>query len=72
MDNPLAGSHPLHAAVVQQAFVAGTVAVTHAAGDHVGDGFKSAMRMIGETSDVIVWIIAAKGVEHQEGIEATL
>ena len=66
------GRHPLHAAVGQQAFVAGAVAVPHAAGDHVGDGFEAAVRMVRKAADVVAGVVAAEGVEHQVGVEPLL
>src|SRR5450830_1018157 len=72
VDHPLAGGHPLHTAVLQQAFVARAVAVQHAAGDHVGDGLEATVRVVGEAGDVIVGVVAAKGIEHQEGVEPVL
>ena len=54
MDHAAAGGHPLHAAVLQQPFMAGAVAMAHAAGDHVGDGLEAAVRMVGKPGDIIV------------------
>jgi hypothetical protein len=68
----LAGRHPLHAAAGQQAFIAGAVAVAHAAGQHVGDRFKAAVRVVGEAGDVIVGLLRTEIVQHQERVEATL
>ena len=67
-----AGSHPLHAAVLQQAFVAGVVAVAHAPGNHVGHGFEAPMRVIREAAQVIARVVAAEGVEHEIRIEPLL
>ena len=72
MNHAAAGRHPLRAAVAEQAFVAGAVAVAHIAGEHIGDGFEAAMRMVGKAGDVVVRIVAAKGIEHQERVEPTL
>ena len=68
----LAGRHPLHAAILQQAFMAGAVAMPHAPGDHVGDGLETTVRMIGKAGDVVVGLVAAKGIEHQERVEPVL
>jgi hypothetical protein len=65
-------SHPLHAAVFDQPFVAGTVAMTHAAFDHESDGLEASVRMIGKPGKVIVGVVAVKGIKHQEGIKAAL
>ena len=72
VDHAAAGDHPLHAAVAQQAFVPRIVSVAHAAGEHVGHGLEAAMRMVWEAGDVVVRIVAAECVQHQEGIEAAL
>jgi hypothetical protein len=72
MDHATAGGHPLHAAVLEQALVAGAVTMQHAPGDHVGDGLEATVRVVGEASDVVVGLVAAKGVEHQEGVEPVL
>ncbi len=72
VDHAAAGGHPLHAAVGQQPFVAGRVAMAHAAGDHVGDGLEAAVRMIGKAGDVVAGLVGTKRVEHQERIEPML
>ncbi|EWS60259.1 hypothetical protein Y695_04582 [Hydrogenophaga sp. T4] len=72
MDHAFAGRHPLHAAVLQQAFVTRAIAVQHAARDHVGDGLEAAVRVVGETGDVVVGVVAAEGIEHQERVEPAL
>ena len=54
---------------VEQAVVALVVAVAHAPGEHVGHGLEAAMRMIGEAGDVVVGVVGAELVEHQERIE---
>ncbi len=50
----------------------GTIAVQHAAGEHIGDGLEAAVRMIRKARDVVVRLIAAKGVEHEKGVQAFL
>jgi len=72
MDHATAGGHPLHATVLQQALMARAVAVEHAPGDHVGDRFKASVRVVGETGDVVVGLVAAKGIEHQKRVEPAL
>lgn len=49
-----------------------TALTGHPARDHVGDGLEAAVRVIGEAADVVVGIIGAKRIEHQEWIEASL
>src|SRR3546814_14248814 len=46
--------HPLHAAILQQAFVAAAVTMTHTAIYHVGNGLKAAMGMIRKASDIVL------------------
>ena len=53
-------------------FVPGAVAVAHATGEHVGHGLEAAMRMVWKAGDVVVRIVAAECVEHQEGVEPVL
>src|SRR3546814_552331 len=64
--------HPLHAAILQQAFVAAAVTMTHTAIYHVGNGLKAAMGMIMKASDIVLGIICTEIVQHQEGIQPTL
>jgi uncharacterized ferritin-like protein (DUF455 family) len=72
VDHAAPGRHPLHAAVRDQAFVAGTVAVAHAPLDHVGNGLEAAVRVLREACDIVARLVAAEGVEHQERVEAAL
>src|SRR3546814_12407548 len=44
--------HPVHAAILQQAFVAAAGTMTHTAIYHVGNGLKAAMGMIRKASDI--------------------
>jgi hypothetical protein len=52
--------------------VACTVFVPHSSSNHVGDGFKSTVGMIWKTTTIVIGIITAKVIEHQEGIEPSL
>ena len=61
-----------HAAVSSRPFVTGAVAVTHAAGDHVRDGLEAAVRMIRKPADVVLRVVGAERVEHEERIEPAL
>ena len=72
VDHAFGGRHPLHAAVFQQALVAGAVTVQHAPGNHVGDGLKAAVRVVGKAGDVVVGLVAAKRIEHQKGVQPVL
>ncbi len=70
VDHPARGGHPLHATGLQQADVAHVVFVAHASFEHVGDGLEAAVRVRREAGDVVVRIVGAEFVEHQEGVEA--
>ena len=69
MQDAASGRHPLHAAGLEQTAIALVVAVTHASGEHVGDGLEAAMRVLGEAADVVVRIVGQEFVEQQKGIE---
>ena len=69
MDQAAAGGHPLDTAGTEQAAVALVVPVPHPPVEHVSDGFKAAVRMIGKAGDVVRGRIRPELVEHQERIE---
>jgi len=64
--------HPLDSTWFKQAFIADAVAVPHAPGNHVSDGFETSMRVIGKACEIIVRVVAAKCIQHQERIKSTL
>ena len=72
MDDATPGRHPLHAPRRQHPFMPGAVAMAHATIEHVGDGFKTTVRVIRKTGNVILRIVAAEGIKHQERIEPAL
>ncbi|MOA47752.1 hypothetical protein D3C78_1704180 [compost metagenome] len=72
MDHATAGSHPLHAARPEQAFVIAAVAVAHAPGQHVGHRLEAAVRMRRETGDVVARIVGAEFIQHQERVQPPL
>ena len=45
------------------------VLVAHAAVEHVGDGFETAVRMVREARQIILRPVGTELVEHQERIE---
>src|SRR3546814_13544241 len=49
--------------------VAVVVLVAHSAVEHVGHGLEAAVRMAGETGDVVLGLVGAELVEQQERIE---
>ena len=69
---PRPGGHPLHAAVGEQALVARVVAMAHAPGDHVRHRLEPAVRMVRKAADVVLGIVGAERIEHQERIEPAL
>ncbi len=69
VQNAAARGHPLHVAGRHAAFVAEAVAVRHFAGQDVGDGLDAAMRMPGESGEIIRWILVTEIVEQEERIE---
>src|SRR5690606_40119871 len=56
VDDAAPGSHPLHAARFQVAFVAQMVAMAHMAVDDVGHGLEAAVRMRREAGGIVVRI----------------
>ena len=72
VDHAPAGGHPLHPAVAEQALVAGRVAVPQAAGDHVGDGLETPVRMVRKAGDVVARLVGTKSVQHQERVKPAL
>src|SRR5205823_14314496 len=61
--------HPLHVAGAEVAPIAETVAVRHVARQHVGDRLDTAVWMPGKAREVVLWLVIAKVVEQQKGIE---
>ncbi len=70
MDDAAAGGHPLHVTASEIAAVAHVILMQHVAVKHVGHGLETAVRMAGKAGDVIVRVLGAELVEHQERIEA--
>jgi len=68
MHDAAARSHPLHVAGAERAAIAKTVAVLDRAREHIGDGLDAAMRMPGETGEIIGRPIVAEIIEQQERI----
>ncbi len=63
-----AGRHPLHIARAQRAAVAEAVAMLNGACQNVSNGFDAAMRMPGETLEVLRRVVIAEIVHHQERV----
>ena len=51
--------------------VAKAVAMLHVAIQHVGEGNEAPVGMVWKTSDVVVRVLAAKLVEHEEGVQVS-
>jgi hypothetical protein len=69
VENAAARCHPLHIAGAELAAIAEAVAVVDFTGEHIGNGFDSAMRMPRKSRHVIGRPLVAKIVEQQERIE---
>ncbi len=69
VDDATTGRHPLDAARAEKTGIPLVVAVFHRPRQHIGDGFETAMRMVGETRKVVTWIIRAEFIEQQKRIE---
>ena len=70
MNHAAGGLHPLRAAGAQVALVAHAVLMPHVAIDHVGEGNEAPMGMVGKSGDVVVRIVTAEVVQHQERIKS--
>src|SRR4051812_49255848 len=46
--------------------------MAHAAGDHVRDRLEAAMRVVGKSADVVLRIVRAERVEHEEWVQPPL
>ena len=64
-----AGGHPLHVTGAERSTISEAVAVFDRSGQHIGDGFDSAVRMPGKTSQIIIRPVVAKIVEQKERVE---
>ena len=69
VNDAAACGHPLHIAGSNRAAITDAVGVVHRTGQNIGDGLDSAMRMPGESGQIVFWDIVAKVVEQQEGVE---
>ena len=69
VDDAAAGGHPLHIPGADGPLVAHAVAMFHQPFQHVGDGLDAAVRMPGESGQVLVRVGGMEIVQHQEGIE---
>ena len=69
MQDSATGGHPLHIAGGHAALVAQAVAVSHLAGQNVGDGLDSPVGMPGKPGQIVGWVVAAEVVQQQEWIE---
>ena len=69
VDDAAAGRHPLDAAALDHAGMALVVAMAHLAIQHDGDGFKTAMRVVGKAGHVVGAVVGADLVQHQEGVQ---
>ena len=72
MNNAATGGHPLHIAAFQVAAVAEMVLVQHVPIQHVRHCFETAVRMTGESGDVIVRVFGTELIKHQKRIQSRL
>src|SRR5262250_1576398 len=63
-----ARGHPLHVAGAERASIAEAVAMLDRAGEHIGDGLDAAMRMPGETGEIVLRPVIAEIIKQQERI----
>ena len=66
------GCHPLHTTTFQHGFIPQMVTVAHAPIQHIGNGFKTAVRVGREAGNVIIRIIREEIIQHQKGIDAVM
>ena len=64
VDHPAPRQHPLHTTIREQALITQMVFMTHTTVDHVGNGFKTAMRMRWKTTHVIRRFIAFNFIQQ--------
>ena len=69
VDDSTSGRHPLDVTGRQYPLVSQTVAMLHFAGENVGNGFNSPMRMPGKTCQVVLRFVVSKVVQQQERVE---
>ncbi len=69
VNDAAAGGHPLDVARGDGSAVADAVGVVDRAGEDVGDGLDAAMRVPGESGEVVFGDVVAEVVEEEEGIE---
>ena len=70
MQDAASGTHPLHVAGTDEAFIAETVAVGSGAFEHVGDGFDAAVRMVGEAAQgALERVVEGEVIEEQKGVK---
>ena len=53
-------------------FVAHVIFMQHVTFEHIGYGFKTAMRMGWKAGNIIISTAASEFVEHQEGVKARM
>jgi NAD(P)H-hydrate repair Nnr-like enzyme with NAD(P)H-hydrate epimerase domain len=69
VEDAAAGGHPLDIAGGHFAFVAERIAVLDGTGEDVGDGLDAAVRVPGETFEVVLRVLVAEVIEEEERIE---
>src|SRR5262249_24829842 len=69
MHDAAPGRHPLHVSGAKRAAIAKAVAVVDGTGEHIGDRLDAAVRMPGETGEIVLGLLITEIVEEQERIE---
>ena len=68
-DAPARG-HPLHPAVAKVASIPQVILMQHVPFNHIGDGFKAPMRVGRKAGNVILWLVRAELIQHQEWVHS--
>src|SRR5580658_6797192 len=69
VNDSTSGSHPLNVAGIYRSAISNAVGMIYTAGEHIADGFDTAMWMPGESGLVIFGNVAPKVVEQQKRVE---
>ena len=69
MDNSATRRHPLNVAGADGPVISHAVAVLDSSGEDIGDGFDPAMRVPGETGQVVLRNVIAEVVKKEERVE---
>ena len=68
MNDPSACGHPLDISGFQMTFITQVILMQHMTLEHIGHGLKPPVWVRRKPSDIFIWLITAKFVEHQKGV----